>query len=73
MQVEGVWATRGTGGRGEGDLDGLVDRERDDAPARHEVLRGVRAAQDLEQHGHLGREERHVVDEELAGGGVLWT
>ena len=65
VQVEGVGRARGVGRGGEGDLDGLVDRECVDASGGQEVLGSLRAAQNLKEDGDSGRRERRVVDEEV--------
>ena len=50
---------------GEVDLDGLIDRKRDDASLRHQLLRLVLAAQDLQQDRHLRWYVGVVVEEEV--------
>ena len=55
--------------RGERQLDGAQRREGNDAARGEQILRGLRAAQDLEQHGYAGRREGRVVDEKV--GSVL--
>ena len=65
MQVERVRPAGRQGRRGERDLNRRECREGVDAAGRHEFLRGVRAAQDLEQHRHRRWRERRIVDEEV--------
>ena len=64
MQVERVGYASSSFVR-EVDLDGLVDRKRDDASLRHQLLRLVLAAQDLEQYRDCRRYEGVVIDEEV--------
>lgn len=46
------------------ELNHSVFRERDHAALRHEVLRPLRAAQDLQKHGHGRRRKGRIVDVE---------
>ena len=71
MQVEGVGPAWCTVSVREVDLDGFVDRKGDDAPFGHQLLRRMRAAQDLQQDRHLRRGEGVIIDEEM-GGGLLY-
>ena len=71
VQVEGVGPPWCTISVGEVDFDGLVNREGDDAPFGHQLLRRMRAAQDLQQDRHLRRVEGVAIDEEV-GGGLLY-
>ena len=65
MQVEWVRATRSAARTREANLDGCIERELVNAAARQEALRGLCAAQDLEQDRDRGRNEGGVVDEEV--------
>ena len=58
-------AGRVSGGDGERDLDARVGREAVDGAVWKQLARRARTAQDLEEHGHGGRHERLVVDEEV--------
>ena len=49
----------------EGELNGLVDRQRVDASRWQEVLGGLRTAQNLKEDGDGWRGEGRVVDEEV--------
>lgn len=82
MQVEGVRRAWSQGGRGQRDLDGGVGWERVDGARWKEVLRGLRTAQDLEEHRDGRRRESRVVDEEvgavlrhrmLSAGSLAWV
>lgn len=63
--MEGVAAAWDTAGHG--NFDGRILRERDDAPFREQILRGVGATQDLQKHRDARRAERDIVDEEATG------
>ena len=54
-------------------LDDGVLGEADDAAFGHQVLCLLRAAQDLEQHGHSGRRKARIVDQEAEIGEVLFV
>ena len=70
--MERMWSTDRTAGRDD-QLDDGVLGQADDAAFRHEVLCLLRAAQDLEQHGHCGRRKARIVNQEAEIGEVLFV